>query len=230
MLSSVVERASRLNLGGCSRCSQPRGPTSEDSLLLITDSEPDCSLRESSVARTGYTSDLSQSGGDAGSSTWTPGSPRPSLLSVTHIPSPPLTACDSPGGQTLAALRQEAIKDKQITQTSRRSATTSKIPRRKPIRGGRIMREEYFEGMSWTRVFVSGLWTLSIIPINFSVSYARTLFPKDPGRLSDIIDSKDISEKARGGDMNTCRSQTPSQEMSNIGSAARMENCCQLIS
>ena len=92
----------------------------------------------------------------------TPGSPRPSLTSVTHIPSPPafgcsqedtwgntpLTACDSPGGQTLAALKQEAIKDKQVTQVSKRSATRSKIPRRKPIRGGRIMREEYFEGMS----------------------------------------------------------------------------------
>ena len=60
----------------------------------------------------------------------TPGSPRPSLTSVTHIPSPPafgsgqedtrgntpFTACDSPGGQTLAALKQEAIKDKQVTQ------------------------------------------------------------------------------------------------------------------
>ena len=31
MLSSVVERASRLNLGGCSRCNQPRGPATKGS-------------------------------------------------------------------------------------------------------------------------------------------------------------------------------------------------------
>ena len=43
MLSSVVERASRLNLGGCSRCNQPRGHAPKDSLLLTTDSDPDCS-------------------------------------------------------------------------------------------------------------------------------------------------------------------------------------------
>ena len=124
MLSSVVEQASRLNFGGCSRCNQPRGPATEGSLLLTTDSEPNCSLREFSASRTSFASDLSQSDGAAGSSTMTPGSPRPSLTSVTHIPSPPafgcsqedsrrntpLTACDSPGGQNLAALRQEAIK------------------------------------------------------------------------------------------------------------------------
>ena len=169
MLSSVVERASRPNLGRCSRCNQPRGPATKGSLLLTTDYEPDYSLKEFSGSRTSFASDLSQSDGAAGSSTMTPGS-RPSLTSVTLIPLPsafgysqedsrgkiPLTACDSPGGQTLAALPQEAIKDKQVTQTSKRSATRSKIPRRKPIRGGRIMREEYFEGMSWTRVFVSG--------------------------------------------------------------------------
>ena len=181
MLSNVVERASRPNLGGCSRCNQPRGPATEGSLLLTTDCEPDCSLREFSASRTGFASDLSQSNGAAGSSTMTPGSPRPSLTSVTHIPSPPafgcsqedsrgstpLTARDSPGGQPLAALRQEAIKDKQVTQTSRRSATKSKIPRSKPIRGGRMMREEYFEGMSWTRVFVSGPLDLEHTPYTF---------------------------------------------------------------
>ena len=79
MLSSVVERASRLNLGGCSRCNQPRGPATKGSLPLTTDSEPDCSRRGFSGSRTSFASDVSQSDGAAGSSTMTPGSPRPSL-------------------------------------------------------------------------------------------------------------------------------------------------------
>ena len=58
MLSSVVERASRLNLGGCSRCNQPRGPATKGSLLLTTDSEPDCSRRGFSGSRTSFASDF----------------------------------------------------------------------------------------------------------------------------------------------------------------------------
>ena len=242
MLSSVVERASRLNLGGCSRCNQPRGPAPKDSLLLTTDSDPDCSRRGFSGSRTSFASDFSQSDGAAGSSTMTPGSLRPSLTSVTHIPSlpafgcsqedtrgnTPLTACDSPGGQTLAALKQEAIKDKQVTQVSKRSATRSKIPRRKPIRGGRIMREEYFEGMSWTRVFVSGPLDPEHNPYKFYCLICKdnvSIYTKGPGKSFDTTHLNVISGKTRGGGMSTCQSKILSPEMLNIGSAARMGNC-----
>ena len=69
----------------------------------------------------------------------------------------PLTASSRPGGQTSAALKQEAIKYKQAAKTCGRSASKPEIPRRRPTRVGRIMREENFEGMSWTKVLVSGL-------------------------------------------------------------------------
>ena len=68
---------------------------------------------------------------------------------------------DSPGAQTLAALKQEAIHDRQ--QLSRkpkgRFATTprrSQEGRRKITRTCKVMKEAYFKGMEWTRTFVSG--------------------------------------------------------------------------
>ena len=169
MLNSVVEKTSRLNLGGCSHDRNPRTLSGRRNPLFVTDSETDFPTRESSTSRGGFTSDTAQSDGGAGSNTSGPGHTL-SQASVTHIPSPPgfgcsqgdsrshtpLTVCESPGAQTLEALKQEAIRDRSAAQPSRRPAVRSNIPRRKISRGGKIMREEYFEGMSWTRVFVSG--------------------------------------------------------------------------
>ena len=63
----------------------------------------------------------------------------------------------SPGTQTLATVRREAISEQR--QTGRRETTRTRTggqtrPRR---RIGRVMKEENFESMPWTRTFVSGL-------------------------------------------------------------------------
>ena len=69
-------------------------------------------------------------------------------------------AVSSPGAQTLAALKAEAIKDKAKTSRSQRGRFTTSArgtgTRRKVTRSCKIMKEAYFKGMEWTRTFVSG--------------------------------------------------------------------------
>ena len=68
---------------------------------------------------------------------------------------------DSPGTQTLAALKQEAIQDRQqLSRNPQGRFTTpprrSQGGRRKITRTCKVMKEAYFKGMEWTRTFVSG--------------------------------------------------------------------------
>ena len=234
MLSSVVEPASRLNLGECSRCNKYRGTAPKDNPFFVTDSEPNCPTRESSASRAEYTSDLSQSVVGAGSSTLTPGSPPRSLASVTHIPShygcsqedyrahTSQIACDSPGSQTLAALKQEAIKDKRTIQTKWRSSNKSKIPRRKVTGGDRTLREEYFEGMSWTRTFVSGPLDPEHNPYKFYCLICKdnvSIYTKGP---REILRHYSSERHIRNGGANTYQLSTLSQGTSNTGSEAKM--------
>ena len=181
MLNSVVEKAKRLNLGECSHGRNLCSHSGRRNPLFVTDSETDLPTRDFSATRGGFTSDTTPSGGGAGSHTSDFG-PTPSQASVTHIPSPPgfdcsqddplsrtpLTVCGSPGAQTLAAVKQEAIRDRSLARTSGRTTVKSKTPRRRIARRGKIMREEYFEGMSWTRVFVSGPLDPEHNPYKFS--------------------------------------------------------------
>ena len=70
------------------------------------------------------------------------------------------TSVGSPGAQTLAALKAEAIKDKAKTSRSQQGRFTTSArgtgTRRKVTRSCKIMKEAYFKGMEWTRTFVSG--------------------------------------------------------------------------
>ena len=67
---------------------------------------------------------------------------------------------DSPGTQTLAALKAEALGPKNKHTRNKRGKFTSKPQgsntRRKITRSCKIMKEAYFQGMEWTRTFVSG--------------------------------------------------------------------------
>ena len=67
---------------------------------------------------------------------------------------------DSPGAQTLAALKNEAIAEKLKPRSQKKlrkgsSLDTGKSGHRVP-RGCKIMKEAYFKGMEWTKTFVSG--------------------------------------------------------------------------
>ena len=91
--------------------------------------------------------------------------PQPELTpgcSQTDLQSPHSSSnVDSPGIQTLAALKQEAVAERrQLWKGSKGQSAgrTSKnsSPRRKTSRPCKVMKEAYFRGMEWTRSFVSG--------------------------------------------------------------------------
>ena len=73
---------------------------------------------------------------------------------------PSVFEAGSPGEQTLASLKAEAMKDKWTRSRNRQGrfvqSATSQRTRRKVTRSGKIMKEAYFKGMEWTRTFVSG--------------------------------------------------------------------------
>ena len=68
-------------------------------------------------------------------------------------PSPDSPSLDR---EILASLRQEAIREKGKVKHAAIGTTKPKGPRRPRRKIGRVMKEEYFDSMPWTRVFVSG--------------------------------------------------------------------------
>ena len=66
---------------------------------------------------------------------------------------------DSPGAQTLAVLKAEAVAEKTSNSRKRRrkkTTTSNTISRHRVPRACKIMKEAYFKGMEWTKTFVSG--------------------------------------------------------------------------
>ena len=67
---------------------------------------------------------------------------------------------DSPGGQTLAVLKAEAVAEKSKSSSRKRpqktATSSSAVSRHRIPRACNIMKEAYFKGMEWTKTFVSG--------------------------------------------------------------------------
>ena len=159
MLNSVVQRASRLNLGSNTKSMAHRPTRSVSGIDTDTDVGSVSAItfdphRDNSSI--GFTSEAES---------------HPDFQSSVTLPTPPTVgdaglvdpgsrtdspAISSPGTQTLAAVRKEAINEQR--QTGKRVAARIKTsgqgrPRK---RVGRVMKEENFESIPWTRVFVSG--------------------------------------------------------------------------
>ena len=71
-----------------------------------------------------------------------------------------LVHIDSPGTQTLACLKAEAVAEKTKTKSRKklRKAPVTGVEgsRHRVARSSKIMKESYFKGMEWTKTFVSG--------------------------------------------------------------------------
>ena len=158
MLNSVVQRASRLSLGSFMR-TVPRTQARSTS-----GSRTDTDIVSDSVITYGTRRDYNspsmtsevESRQDFQSSVSLP-SPLGivSIRKVDPQSMPESPACSSPGAQTLATLKQDAIRKKR--QSSRRVPSKSRTrgPPRPRRRVGRIMKEVYFDSMPWTRSFAS---------------------------------------------------------------------------
>ena len=159
MLNSIVEGASKLNLSSSKQtASRARARSSSGP---ETDTDVSCGSATTYGPRgvdssPGYTSET-ESRQDFQSSVTLPSPPvfvDPGHLDLASNQGSPVGS--SPGNQTLATVTKEAIKAQRQAGRSVSSRTKSRAPPRPRHRVGRIMKEEYFETMPWTRTFVSG--------------------------------------------------------------------------
>ena len=169
MLNSVVMRASRLSLGERAatrrddRCKSPfpHSPLSdsegEGTSCGFTSagdsytSGPD--LNESDFWGTEYSHEVASSQGSSMQAI----TPPPLGCGQGDFGSPiPNQSCASPSAQTLAELKHEAQRDRSKKHPKKSSKAKTRSSHRGVGRSRKIMREEYFKGMSWTRTFVSG--------------------------------------------------------------------------
>ena len=169
MLSNVVLRASRLSLG--ERVAPRRDNRSKSPFprSQLSDSEGKGTSCGSTSAGGSYTSgpDLNESDfwgteysheitSSRGSSVQAITPPPMGFSQIDFGSQRPNQSCASPGTQTLAGLKKEANRDKSKKQPKKSSKSKAKTSHRCVGRSCKIMREEYFKGMSWARTFVSG--------------------------------------------------------------------------
>ena len=168
-MENLIQQASRLSLGtpGNTPCEIPKAkrPLDQSSSLgsqsgFLTGNESDTSgvLRSGDdFASIGYVYEHS----DLESHPFTPPPVGPPGCSrVDPMSHEAIKQVDSPGAQTLAGLKAEAIaeKSKSGSRKKQRKTTARKTGgsgHRVP-RGCKIMKEAYFKGMEWTKTFVSG--------------------------------------------------------------------------
>ena len=159
MLNSVVQPASRLNLGSPTKTASQRQPHSISGIDTDTDVGSESVVTQGTRrggSSTGATSDA-ESHHDFQSSIALPTPPAVVSVGLTDLGSNSNSPTgSSPGTQTLANVRREAINEQR--QAGKRGTTRTRTggqmrPRR---RVGRVMKEDCFESMPWTRTFVSG--------------------------------------------------------------------------
>ena len=174
-MDNLIHQVSRLNLGPSRQVpggrATPRGSLAGSQSEYASGAASDTSgaLRsDDEFASIGYSYEHS----DPESHPFTPPHTGPTGCSQADPKSKDsLPQIDSPGTQTLACLKAEAVAEKT-------KAKSRKKPRKAPAMGGessrhrvprscKIMKESYFKGMKWTKTFVSGPVDPRWNPYNF---------------------------------------------------------------
>ena len=166
MMEDIIERARRLNLGNLSTRRPGQRDISHGGSAPTSDAETNA---DQETDRAGsLTSGALRTDDDSISIGYSYERPSPSLVDITQPAqrcelmqtdpsfSAPQQPVDSPGAQTLAALKEEARKDPPFKGRKPKTPKKPRTTRRRVTRSCKLMKEEYFEGMAWTRTFVSG--------------------------------------------------------------------------
>ena len=168
-MESLIQQASRFNLGTSHpnsgvgaklRKSGDQVSSGESQSGFLSDHGSDTSGAIKSTddfASIGYSYEHS----DLESHPFTPPPAGPPGCSRADLESfEVLNQFDSPGAQTLAGLKAEAMAEKTKTVKEKKPKKTpsrnSGPSRHRVPRGCKIMKEAYFKGMEWTKTFVSG--------------------------------------------------------------------------
>ena len=122
----------------------------------------------------------------------------------------------SPGEQTLASLKAEAIEDRSKLSRNKRGrfsqANTTRGTRREITRSCKIMKVAYFKGMEWTRTFVSGPVDTKWNRYKFYCQIVKPTFPftgRERERFCVTTRQGNTSERTKGGGTSTCTRLTP---------------------
>ena len=205
MMEDIIERARRLSLSNLPARRPDQRDISEGGSAPTSDAET-YSDRETDRAGS-FTSGALRTDDDSNSIGYSYEFPSPSLVNIaqppqrrgpmqTDLASPePQQFADSPGAHTLAALKEEARKDQPSKGRKSKIPGKPRTTRRKVTRSCKIMKEEYFEGMAWTRTFVSGPVDPSGIGTSSTVKSARATcqsMGKEPGRSCATMRQKNI--------------------------------------
>ena len=162
MLEEIVKQASKLNLGLEGNRSSPltttgTGKSKGGSAGSVQYSDTSDALRsDDEFSSIGYSFEGPEHQEVAASPVATN---RPSCSHTGPTSLQSSFIADSPGEQTLASLKAEAIEDRSNLSRNKRGrfsqASTTRGTRR-VTRSCKIMKEAYFKDMEWTRTFVSG--------------------------------------------------------------------------
>ena len=168
MMEDIVVRASKLSLGR-TPAGQGNLPSNTSAGGSVYPSSKGETVPGNPSDREGsYTSGALHSDNDSNSIGYSFERTPPSVITVNKPPcrgrnmemdpksTEPQAETESPGAQTLASLKAEALQDQQSTKRKSKAPKKTTTTRRRVTRACKIMKEEYFEGMAWTRTFVTG--------------------------------------------------------------------------
>ena len=158
MMEDIIERARRLNLGGHSS----RGPVHvASSSRSVTPRSDAGGLSDQETSRGGYvTSGALRSDADSNSIGYSSERTSNSLVAIAHPPQSsniahmdptsiePDNQVVSPGAQTLASMKEEALPAKGSKRRKSKVPSKPRTTRRRVTRSCKIMKEEFFEGMA----------------------------------------------------------------------------------
>ena len=163
MLEEIIKQASKLNLGFDGNRSSPLTSTCAGKFKRRSSgseqySDTSGALRsDDEFSSIGYSFEGPEHQ-EVAAPTAATNRPSCSHTDPTSFQSPFIAG--SPGEQTLASLKAEAIADCSKLSRNKRGcfsqASTTRGTRREVTRSCKIMKEAYFKGMEWTRTFVSG--------------------------------------------------------------------------
>ena len=168
MMEDIVIRASKLSLGRTSVGQKNLPSNTSAGGSVYPSSEGETVPGNPSDREGSYTSGALHSDNNSNSIGYSFERTPPSVVTIKKPPcrekniemdpksNEPQTATESPGAQTLASLKAEALQDQQSTKRKSKAPQRITTTRRRITRACKIMKEEYFEGMAWTRTFVTG--------------------------------------------------------------------------
>ena len=220
MLENLVYRASRLSLSTKVGANSGKGRTSSRQGSSVDSSR---SRRASSITDKGSdTSGVLRSDDNFSSISYSfehsepehiAAAPRPTQPSSSrNEPGSPMVTfgADSPGIQTLAELKKEAVHDRQQKTRNEKgryvaSSKSTARAKRGVSRSCKIMKEAYFKGLNGHELSSQDQSTPYGTNINFIVRFARQIYPyiqKGLEKFSDIIRQRNIYARINVGDMN----------------------------